>query len=146
MKIPTALAAVVALSLATVPAALASPPDRADGPTIIDVNRYCPPGLLVVNVTQTVVDAADKGALGNVWAFETYRRRIQILKTGPNTYCGGLQYSGVFTTNAGPSPGGTGLVGPNVTGMIGGGYRTTNFTATFAPSAPTSGSIGPFDY
>src|SRR5712691_918954 len=110
MKIPTALAAVVALSLATVPAALASPPDRADGPTIIDVNRYCPPGQLVVNVSQTIVDAADKGALGNVWAFETYRRQIQILKTGPNTYCGGLQYTGVFTTTGPQSPSGGGVV------------------------------------
>lgn len=146
MRISTALAAVVALAFAAVPAALAAPPDRADGPAISDVNKYCPPGQLVVNVSQTVVNAADSGKLGNAWAFEGYTRQIQILRTGPNTYCGGTRYTGTFTTNAGPSPGGGGIVGPGITGSIAGGYRTTNFKAVFVPSAPTSGYIGLFDY
>jgi hypothetical protein len=145
-KFLAACAALAALVLVTVPTALANPDKQADGATLIDGLKYCPSGQLVVDVTQTVVNDADAGVLGNAWAVDQYTRQIQVLKTGPNSYCAGTRYTGSFTSNDGPSPGGTAAVTAGITGSIGGGYRSTNFKAHFAPTVPTSGPIGVFDY
>jgi len=108
--------------------------------------NQCGPGTLVVNVTQHVINDADSGVAGNAWAFDKYERRIKVWKTGASTYCAIVRYAGEFTTNAGPSPGNTGIVAAGIDGEMKGGYRTTQFTGTFAPTNPTFGDLGMFDY
>ena len=147
-----AAAAVAACALVAASTAVAAP--TSDGPTIPDlVNKFCPTGQTVVNVTQTIANDADRGALG-VWAFDgytraggsAYTRQINVLRIGPNLYCAATRYSGQFTTVEGPSPGGTSKVSGGRTGNFLGGYRTTIFTGDFLPTKPTSGSIGAYDY
>jgi hypothetical protein len=89
---------------------------------------------------------ADSGVGGNAWAFDNFVRQIVVVKTGDRTYCAITRYGGVFTTIDGTSPGGAGHVSAGIVGAFGGGYRSTAFTADFAPTKPTSGSIGTVNY
>lgn len=108
----------------------------------------CPPGDLVVNVKQRVLNDVDSGVAGNFWAFDDFVRGIQVVKIGASTYCATVKYQGQFTTIAGTAPGGTEAVGAGVIGTFEGGYVTTAFTATLltTPGARIRGSIGTFDY
>ena len=143
------IAAVTAIALLAAPAAaLAMPNDGVTGP-VWAAKAFCPAGTQVAFVTQNVRNAADRGLGGNVWALANYTRYISIIQTGPETYCAALSYvSGSFTTTGnGPSPG---LSARNlragISGIIGGSYRTSPFIGVWAPSVPTSGSIGTYDY
>ncbi len=107
--------------------------------------KACGGGTLVVNVEQKVLNDADSGVAGNVWAFDRYERHIKVWQTAPGEFCAVVRYEGKFTTVAGTSPGGSDSVGDGIEGEMKGGYRAT-FSGTFAPSAPTHGDLGSYDY
>jgi hypothetical protein len=105
----------------------------------------CPGGgPLIVNAYSTFRNAADAGADGHIWALDAGRDWIQIWQVGPNTYCLKRQVIGTFTTFAGVSPEGTGIVSGGVTGRFTGEIVAV-IHGTFAPTAPTSGFLGDFD-
>ena len=136
MKKLTALAAAVAaLALAGTAAAVSLP-------TVI---HNCAVGAPLVTVPYGLVTDYDSGFAGNAWANATIDRHLQVWSTGPGTYCATVEDHGSFVTFAGPSPSGTSTVSAGVRGVIGGGYVTTTFTGTFAPSLPTRGNLGTFD-
>jgi hypothetical protein len=118
--------------------ALASPTPAP--PTILDGQKYCPLGPLVVNVTQNVIGDVDRGADGHVWALDNYSRLLQVTQVGPNLYCAGTRYTGTFLSLGGRSPQGGSYVSPGVVGTIGGGFKATVFSAKFRPQAPTTGT------
>jgi len=124
---------------------LAAPSEHLNWGSQIN-HSACPSGKLVVNVTQKIINDNDSGVAGNAWAYDDIIRHIQVVKTAPNTFCATLSYQGNFSTIAGPSPNNTGTVGDGVVGTFQGGYRSTVFTGTFAPTAPTRGSLGTFNY
>jgi hypothetical protein len=136
-----AVAAMAAVCLLAAPIGSAFPGSPANLTTILDGQKYCPAGVLVINVTQPVVADADSSALGTAWAAESYTRSIQIQQVGSNLFCGSVTYSGTFTTLGGRSPQGTGFVGAGVTGTLSGGIKTTVFKANFRPLAPRSGAL-----
>lgn len=105
----------------------------------------CPIGPVVVNVVQKVLNSVDSGT-GGYWAFDDYIRQIQVVQTGPSSFCATVQYQGSFTTAAGTSPGSSGAVGAGVVGTFQGGYVSTIFTGTLKTGVRTKGSIGTFDY
>ena len=103
-------------------------------------------GKAVVNVTEKIINDADSGFAG-YWAMDQYTRHIKVWQTGTNTFCADLSYDGTFNAFAGKTgPAGTGTIGSNVDGNFSGGYRSTQFTGTFAPTWSTSGSVGTVDY
>jgi hypothetical protein len=104
----------------------------------------CGSGVLVVNVSQRVVNDADSGIVA-YWAFDAYTRHIRVWQTDQGAFCAIVSYAGGFTTVAGHSPQNTGTVGASIHGNFRGGYLAT-FTGTFAPTKPTSGSLGRYDY
>ncbi len=106
----------------------------------------CPQGTLVINVVQKVLNDADSGVAGNVWAFDDLVRQIQVVQLDSSTFCATVSYQGNFTTNEGPSPNNTGLVGDGVVGTFQGGYTSVLFTAALTPTARVKGSIGTIDY
>ena len=137
MRVLTSAAAVavVALTLASPSFARAS------------IVTGCPSTATVI-ATGTYVVAGDPvtGRYGNVWATASYTRTLVIYRVSANTYCALWRDSGTFTTvPADPSPGGTGSVGAGITGTATRTAVTTNFTATWQPSVPTSGSLGVHD-
>jgi len=134
-----AAAAAVAVALAGAGAALGFGGAQLDA-------KACGGGKLAVNVVQAITNDADSGVAGNVWAFDDLTRQIQVWQTGATTFCAIVRYEGTFTTNAGASPGGSGAVSAGIRGQFDGGYRTTQFTATLAPTKPTHGFIGRYDY
>src|SRR5581483_5667859 len=78
-------------------------------------------GKMVINVVQHITNDEDSAVGGNYWAFDDFNRQIQVWQTAPNTFCAVVSYHGSFTTVAGPSPNGTGLVAAGVKGTIEGG-------------------------
>jgi len=117
----------------------------ASGGPAMDLSPlHCGAGPRVVNVTQHIVNDADSGLAG-YWAFDAYTRHIQVWQTAPGTFCAIVSYDGTFSTVAGHSPQNTGTVAAGVHGNFRGGY-VANFSATFAPSRHTSGSLGTFNY
>jgi hypothetical protein len=136
--------AVVAGALVVASVATAAPSPTP--PTILDGQKYCPLGPLVVNVTQLVTGDVDRGVDGHVWAIDSYSRILQVTSLGGNLYCAGTRYSGQFVTVGGASPNDTGYVSPGVTGSVNGGFKSTVFHAQFKPTVLTSGVIGPYNY
>jgi hypothetical protein len=127
------LSAVVAAGLATL--------------SVVDASaaKGCPGGgRLVVNAYGTYRNGADFGADGHVWALDAARESIQIWQIGTNTYCLKRQDIGTFTTFAGVSPEGTGMVSGGVTGQWR-GELVALIHGTFAPTIATSGFVGDFD-
>lgn len=107
----------------------------------------CPPSSpIVVNVTETVTNDLAAGLDGHPWALQAYTRQIVVFKTGPRTYCAITNTRGTFGTLAALSPAGTGTVSSGITGIFSAGLGSTNFTAKWRPLAPTSGSLGNFDF
>ena len=143
-RLLVAMSAAIAVGLTAAATAVSG-----SGPTL-DLSplrpSQCLPGTLVVNVTQHIISDADSGVAGNYWAFDNYERHIKVWQTGLTTYCAIVRYDGEFTTVAGPSPQNTGTVAADIQGEFKGGYRTTQFTGTWAPTKPTSGDLGTFDY
>lgn len=114
-------------------------------------------GNPVINVTQKVKNDVDSGfgpnayfpSETNYWNVESYTRHIKVWSTGTNTWCATVAYNGghfnAFYKQTGP--GGTGLIGSDVDGEMRGGYRATfNGILSSAPSWPTSGNVGTFNY
>jgi hypothetical protein len=105
----------------------------------------CPGGApLVVNAYATYRNSADYGADGHIWALDAARTSRQIWQIGPNTYCLKRQDIGTFTSFAGVSPEGTGIVSAGVTGRWYGEIVVV-IHGTFAPKVATSGFVGDFD-
>jgi hypothetical protein len=105
----------------------------------------CPTGKpMVVNAYDTVRNIADLGADGHVWALDTYTETVQIWRIGTNAYCVKRHDVGSFTSFAGLSPEGTGMISAGVTGSFEGTIYLRIY-GTFAPTVPTTGFIGDFD-
>lgn len=109
-------------------------------------------GSPVINVTEKVINDVDSGVAGNNWAFDNYNRHIQVWRTGTktsDTFCALVTYEGTASAVEGQiGPGGTGLIGPDVSAEMKGGYRSTIFTGSLLSPAlwPTRGSVGVVDY
>jgi len=153
-----ALAAVVGLLAAS--GVLAAPGPQLNYGAQLNSSQ-CGSGKPVINVVEKVLNDADSGGAGNVWAFDSYTRQIQVWQTGfdsttnLNVYCATVQYEGSFTTVAGDSPGSDpnsippyfGSVAPDITGTMHGGYTATfEGTLSSSPEFSTHGNIGTFDY
>lgn len=102
-------------------------------------------GRPLVNVHYTLVNDYDSGFAGNAWANDTIDRHLQIWQTSSGAYCALVEDHGSFVTFAGASPSGTSTVNAGVRGEIQGGYATTQFTGSYAPTLATRGDLGTFD-
>lgn len=105
-------------------------------------------GAPVINAVEAVRNDDDSGVAGNAWASDDYMRTIQVWHVGTDTYCAIVRYVGSFTTRAGASPSGAGVVAAGIRGVMHGGYRSTSFTATLRsdPAWKTHGFVGVVDY
>jgi hypothetical protein len=99
----------------------------------------------IVDVRGKLVNDYDSGFAGNAWANDSIDRHLRIWKLDDGTYCSQVEDHGKFLTFAGTSPSGYSTVGDGVKGNVEGGYVTTFFTGTFAPTLPTHGDVGTFD-
>lgn len=100
---------------------------------------------LVVNSYATYENALDYGADGHIWARDAATHYIQIWWLGGDSYCLKLRDVGTSTTFGGLSPEGTGTVRAGVTASFD-GVVYARYNATFAPTVPTNGFIGNFDF
>ena len=106
-------------------------------------------GAPVVNVSEKITNDADSGTAGNYWGLDSFSRTIQVWKTGESSYCAMVRYEGRFAGIAGQqSPGNTGPLTGNETGVITGGYKATIGSATLMtnPLWKTKGNVGSYDY
>lgn len=105
-------------------------------------------GKLVINVEQKVLNDADSGEQGNYWAYDNYKRHIQVWETNASgVYCAIVSYRGNFTTVAGAAPGPSGTVGAGIKGEMDGGRRATIVgTLKTEPDWRTRGAVGTFNY
>ena len=105
---------------------------------------------LVAYVVIPVTGDPVTDANGNVWATATYTRTLMVFRVTKTTYCATWRDSGTFVTTGSTSPGGTGELAAGVVGKLTRSATTNTFTATWQPSAPTSGTVppqsGPFDW
>ena len=137
---------------AVLAAALIFPATVAAGPPVQGqnfgkyVNASACSGTLVINVTSAVTNDADSG-FGVYWAYDNYRKQVQVWQTAPGSFCVLARYEGQFTTVAGSSPAGTSAVAAGHTGTMTGGYQYT-FDGVLNPSPAyaATGQIGSFDY
>jgi hypothetical protein len=107
--------------------------------------QSCPTNKpLVVDSYFTAENSADTGPDGHVWALDSGTRYIRIWSQGGDAYCLQIRDVGTFTTFAGLSPEGTGTVPAGVTGSFDGTSYLRAY-GTFAPTVPTTGSIGNVD-
>ncbi len=108
-------------------------------------------GKPVIKVTQKVRNDIDSGFAGNYWAFDYYKRYIEVWSTGGNTYCAIVKYDGEFyavpgQVGPGNNPSGA-LIDSPVHGDMDGGRRASiSGTLLSSPSWPTSGSVGTTNY
>lgn len=58
----------------------------------------CPPGAPIINVVQRVINDVDSGTGGNYWAHDDFVRQIQVVQSGPTSFCATVSYQGNFTT------------------------------------------------
>jgi hypothetical protein len=140
------LIAVVLVALAAATAAVA-----AGGPTLdkADISAAaCKTGHAreLVNVTYKLVNDYDSGFAGNAWANDTINRQLRIWKSkSTGKFCAQVRDTGTFVTFAGTSPSGLSTVSAGIPGRLNGGYVTTSFSGTFAPTRNTHGDLGTFD-
>lgn len=135
--------AVAALALAA--NATASPGLKLDRQAIGTHVCDAPGAALLVDVRFTLVNDYDSGFAGNAWANDTIDRHLRVWSEQDGTYCAVTDDHGSFVTFAGPSPSGLSTVPAGIRGKLEGGYATTMFSGTFAPSLATRGSLGTFD-
>ncbi len=101
---------------------------------------------LLVNVNYTLVNDYDSGFAGNAWANDTIHRQLRIWKSkATGKFCAQVRDTGSFVTFAGASPSGLSTVSAGIPGRMNGGYVTTSFSGTYAPTRSTSGNLGTFD-
>lgn len=104
-------------------------------------------GKMIVNVTYGLYNDADSGFFGN-WATDSLKRHLQIFDVGGGSYCALVNDTGSFVTTGPLSPQDGLALSAGITGVINGGYVSTNFTGTFDPSFggyATHGNLGSFD-
>jgi hypothetical protein len=116
------------------------------------VPRLTCSGTLLVDVSARILNEADAGVLGNVWALDAITERARVWQTtapvavgSPGGYCVVESSSGSFATFAGPSPEGTGAVTAGVRGLLASVQRF-EVAAIFRPLVPLSGFLGTFDF
>ena len=108
-----------------------------------------PGGTPDVNVTQEVVNDIDSGHNG-YWAYDDYRRVIQMWEVGDGEFSAIVQYDGDFEAVEGqsePGKGATGTLDGDEEGTLHGGYAAS-ITGEFKeePDWPTHGFVGTTDY
>jgi hypothetical protein len=134
----TKLSAVLAsVAFAAVSLALAPPALGAKGPCgttkPVAVDSYV-----------TYERVGDFAADGHVWALDSATQTMKIWQIGTNAFCVSRHDQGTFTTFAGASPEGTGVLNAGKTGTF---EATIYFKVrgSFDPTLPTSGFVGAFD-
>jgi hypothetical protein len=111
-------------------------------------NHGCGDGTLVVNVHYKVTNDLDTTTpIADVtydWAVDNYSRRLLVFQTGANTFCAVTASKGTFTTLAGHSPAGTGMIPAGITGKFKGGYVSNQFHGTLLATSlsPKTGDLG----
>jgi hypothetical protein len=118
----------------------------ATAPTAVAADAGCPTGDTVVKVYQNVVNDDSAGVAGNAWASTSYQRNITVIRTGGHSFCAYTAIGGKFLTNAGTSPGATGVVASGIPGPFYARWTSNVFTATFRPSVATSGTLPTVDF
>jgi hypothetical protein len=111
------------------------------------VSSTCPSAtVLIAAPTYTTTGEALVGSRGNVWAYATYTRQLQIYRvtTKADTYCATMRDTGTFTTVPGPSPGGKGTVIAGITGTLGRVLTTSSFSGRWRPEEPLTGPVGAY--
>lgn len=108
-----------------------------------------PSGRPVVNVTQSVVNDIDSGFNG-YWAYDDYRRLIQMWEVDPGVFQAVVQYNGQFDAVAGqnePGQNADGTLDGDESGPLLGGYAAT-ITGEWRdnPGWDTHGFVGEYDY
>lgn len=94
----------------------------------------------IVDVQEFVTGDADSGFQG-AWAFDTFKRSIQVWSLGNDTYCANLNYEGTFAAIAGatsPGQGSANILTGNETGHLFGGYVSTLFQGQFSVADPSN--------
>jgi hypothetical protein len=125
---------------------VAAPAAAAPAVGAPSANLGCGAGKVVVNVRYHVVNDVDTGVKGNNWAFDNYLRTLRVVRTNAGHWCAGSTYDGMFTSIAGPSPGGRATLPAGVRGTFKGASVTT-FRATFTPGAAhVRGDLGTRDF
>ena len=99
---------------------------------------------MVVDAFASFRNVADFGLDGHVWALDEGTQYIQIWRVGKNAFCVKRRDVGTFTSFAGISPAGTGVISAGVTGPFE-GITYLNIYGVFEPKVPTTGYIGDFD-
>lgn len=139
------LLAVALVALALPLAAVASPGLSLDRQAISSQQCASDGSTLLVNVHYTLVNDYDSGFAGNAWANDTIFRHLRIWQGSDGRFCAQVADLGWFVTFAGASPSGTSTVSAGVAGVLQGGYVTTFFSGSYAPTQPTRGYLGTFD-
>lgn len=135
---------VILLTASVAPVAAATP--TLDWGSEVDPEQ-CGDGDLVINVNHKVTDDLDSGEAGNWWAYDSFKKHIQVWEVGTDTFCAVVQYQGTFTTVEGRSPGDTDDIAAGIKGTMQGGYRLTiTGSLDSDPAYRTRGNIGAFDY
>jgi hypothetical protein len=106
----------------------------------------CPSAPLAAYVTYGVGSDPIAGGSGTAWANGSYTRTLLIYRYGATAFCAVWRDFGSFTTVAGPSPGGAGLVAAGVHGVMIRNSVSTVFTASWKGTAPTRGSLDTSDW
>jgi hypothetical protein len=99
----------------------------------------------LVNVHYTLTNDYDSGFAGNAWANDTIDRQLRIWQLPDGSFCSVVKDHGKFVTFAGASPSGFSTVSADLKGQLEGGYVSTVFSGTYAPTMPTRGNLGTFD-
>lgn len=142
------LVGLAVLGLAVPTAAVAQPLELKLDRKDIGSKQCKPEGLdaqQLVNVHYRLLNDYDSGFAGNAWANDTIDRQLRIWQLSDGTFCAQIRDHGKFGTFAGPSPSGASTVAAGIKGEMQGGYVTTLFTGTYAPTLPTHGDLGTFD-
>ena len=127
--------------VATLISALTVLPSSASAQT---VTAPCEVGRPLVNVTYRFINDQDLTSDERVWALGSGIATFRLYRTGDDTFCATTTLVGTFTTFAGPSPAGTGMVPAGHIGRF--AIRTSlRFEGSFAPILPTRGFVGTFD-
>lgn len=138
-----ALSAAAAAVLALCGTAAAAPPPALDASQLAAA-RCGAASAPLVDVVFGLRDDYDSG-FGGTWADDTILRHLRVWQVAGG-YCAISADVGAFATFPGASPSGASTVSAGVRGVLDGGYRSTVFQGTFAPSAyPTRGYLGTFD-
>ena len=128
------------------------------GSTMASPNAtFAPPpltcsGTLLVDVSARILNEANAGVLGNIWALDAINERARVWQTSapaaagsPGIYCVVTTATGSFNTFAGQSPEGTGTVTAGVRGLVA-SIQRFELTAIFRPVVPLNGFLGTFDF